>query len=440
MPDDARMTALRVLEEMDKTALPMDRTIEKHLARNTLFDKRDRALIHAVVFGVTRWRRRLDHMIHLLSNRPVEPLAMNVLRIALFQIYFMDRIPTSAAVNTAVEMMKKMRKSRLKGFVNALLRNAIRQFDAPPIPSGASLGLTQSFPDWLVNKWMRRLGARETAALCRALNQIPPLTVRANTLRVSRDELYQEILPHVQNCVKTRYAPEGLSFFSPTMPLNDIAAFKNGWMQAQDEAAQLVAELLSPRPGQKVLDACAGLGGKTGHLAQLMQNRGSIVAVDQDPRKLALLKNEMLRLGTAIVETRQADLLRPFERAAFDRILLDAPCSGLGVIRRRPDIKWVSAKQNLAFFQRRQTRLLENLSNSLKPGGLLAYAVCSTEPEENEGVVKEFLKNHPEFAIFNKFDKALLHVRKLQQPDGFFKTYPHRHNMDGFGIICLQKR
>ena len=219
-----------------------------------------------------------------------------------------------------------------------------------------------------------------------------------------------------------------------------LSAFKPGWFQVQDEAAQLVALLLNPQAGETVLDACAGLGGKTGHIAQLMKNVGSIVALDIKAAKLVRLESEMQRLGISIVKTLRQDLeikhLQP-KFNQFDRILLDAPCSGLGVMRRNPDIKWRTSKKNLAVFNGRQLTLLHNSSRLVKPSGVLVYAVCSPEPEENEDVVNEFLKKHAEFVIDKEVEGLPAKMLSIQAASGWFKTFPHFSYMDGFSFIRL---
>jgi 16S rRNA (cytosine967-C5)-methyltransferase len=222
----------------------------------------------------------------------------------------------------------------------------------------------------------------------------------------------------------------------------DLPAFKNGWFQVQDEAAQLVSLLLNPQPEESVLDACAGLGGKTAHLAQLMQNKGNIAAMDKDERKLHQLGLEMQRLGISIVDTTCLDLnirLDTKQQGDFDRILLDAPCSGLGVLRRNPDIKWKSSESDLRRHAGVQKRFLENLAPLVKPNGILVYAVCSIEPEENETVINAFLKKYPEFVIDKSLGKLPETLHSLVEPATGFKTLPHLNHMDGFYFVRLKR-
>jgi 16S rRNA (cytosine967-C5)-methyltransferase len=230
--------------------------------------------------------------------------------------------------------------------------------------------------------------------------------------------------------------------FNPKRSISDLAAFNNGWFQVQDEAAQLVSLLLNPQPGESVLDACAGLGGKTAHLAQLLRNKGSIIAMDKDEKKLQQLDSEMQRLGVSIVRTTCYDLNLPLDlklQGNFDRILLDAPCSGLGVLRRNPDIKWKSSETDLKRHAGVQKRFLENLAPLVKLNGILVYAVCSIEPEENEAVITPFLKKHPEFVIDKNLEKLPETLHSMVEPAAGFKTLPLLNHMDGFYFVRLKR-
>jgi 16S rRNA (cytosine967-C5)-methyltransferase len=222
----------------------------------------------------------------------------------------------------------------------------------------------------------------------------------------------------------------------------NLNGFQSGWFQVQDEAAQLVSLLLDPKPGETILDACAGMGGKTGHIAQLMNNEGQIAALDIDGDKLSQLEAEMRRLGISIVSTHCLDLeqrVSQLPAEGFDRILLDAPCSGLGVMRRNPDIKWHRSEKELVKNNARQLRLLENLAPAVKPAGFLVYAVCSPEPEENEAVIHQFLKKHVDFDINNHYGQLPNEICKTAITKGFFKTFPCLTKMDGFFSVRLQR-
>ncbi|MFO7861064.1 MAG: 16S rRNA (cytosine(967)-C(5))-methyltransferase RsmB [Desulfosalsimonas sp.] len=449
---DARELAFRILNELETRRTTLDRLIDEEFEKIAPgMDRRDRALAFALVYGVLRWRAKLDWQIAGLANRPsnkIRPDMRNILRIGLFQMLFMSRIPESAAVNTAVNLAKKYGSPKLAGFVNALLRNAARQKTgfSDPDPARdpvAALAVSQSFPEWIVHRWNNRLGMDETRLLCGYSNQIPPLTLRANTLQISREALTEKLVcaDAAETICETKYAPDGICLWGPHVPVSELPGFAEGYFQVQDEAAQLAAHVLDCRPGQDVLDACAGLGGKTGHIAQLMENRGRILGMDSDMGKLRELSLEMKRLGADNVETCRHDLRQPLDPeklGTFDRILVDAPCSGLGVIRRNPDIKWTARQADFQGHARKQLQLLSHAAALLKlSGGVMIYAVCSMEPEETHGVVSAFLEKT---AGFELQDMGLLFpgLADLADDRGCLTLLPHRHETDGFFIARLR--
>jgi 16S rRNA (cytosine967-C5)-methyltransferase len=492
MINDPRKTALLILNELDKNRKTLDAVLEDISAQLQLLSKRDRSLVYALVYGVLRWRGRLDRIISHFSKSPLNKIdrrVLNILRIGLFQIIYLDRIPVSAAVNTSVEISKSFAAPWIVRFINGLLRNAARKYETVPFPDihkdpAASLAAEKSFPKWLIQRWLEQFGHDETRQFCDAVNAIPSITVRANTLKTSREQLRQSLEHDAEYIEFTAYSPEGISFSSPRIPIPEMEAFKAGWFQVQDEAAQLVTHLLNPRPGERILDACAGLGGKTAHIAQLMENQGQIVATDTDEQKLLRLRSEMERLGISIVETRPHDISTRLDKKisrGFDRILLDAPCSGLGVLRRNPDTKWSVSKKNLLRYQKRQITFLDNLAPLVAASGILVYAVCSTEPEENEAVINDFLSRHPEFEIeapnssiqqlVSSNRQSVSSIRhpasgirhpassiqhpassiqhpapsiqhpapSTQHPATCLKTLPHIHNMDGFFSVRFRR-
>jgi len=450
MPFDARKSALDILNTLDAGRQTLDAILEDFPTGKMEIPRRERALLQTLVYGVLRWRGRLDFLIsHFSSTRfdQINPRVLNILRLALFQIAYLDRIPVSAAVNTAVELAKASGAPWVVRYVNAVLRRAAREYQNVSFSqveknTVAAMAAEKSFPEWIVRRWLNRCGPQDTAALCDSINTIPPITLRTNALKVSRHQLMHALTNEAEQIKPTAFSPDGITLINPITAIPELSAFKAGWFQVQDEAAQLVSMLLNPQPGESVLDACAGLGGKTGHIAQMMNNQGTVAAMDVSAGKLWRLQAEMQRLGIAIVSTFCHDLEReiPQDRlSGFDRILLDAPCSGLGVMRRNPDIKWRSSKKNLPAFKARQIRLLTNLARLVKPSGILVYAVCSSEPEENEEVINEFLKNHAGFVINEEFGQLPEKLCSMAESRGIFKTYPHLDQMDGFFSIRLQR-
>jgi 16S rRNA (cytosine967-C5)-methyltransferase len=450
MLNNPRKTSLHILNTLDQGNKTLDNILDEVLSQHTFFLKKDRALLQAIVYGVLRWRSKLDWIIDYFSKTPlkrIDPKVMNILRIALFQIIYLNRIPVSAAVNTSVEIAKSMTEPYVVRFINGLLRNAAKGYEQVLFPDvnkdpASALAVNKSFPKWMLERWLDRFGLEETAVLCDAINTIPPLTVRCNTLKTRRKTLLKRLEKDVEKVACTDYAPDGAFFSHPKKSIPKMKAFEDGLFQVQDEAAQLVTLLLNPKPGETILDACAGLGGKTGHISQMMKNRGKLIAMDNNSKKLDILQSEMERLGISMVTPHMYDLNDPAGDKSigkFDRILLDAPCSGLGVLRRNPDTKWRTLGQDLIRHAKRQATFLDNLAHQVKPEGLLVYCVCSMEPEENESVINGFLNKHQDFAIEKHPDGLPHKARSLLTGNGYLKTFPHLHNMDGFFAVCMKR-
>ncbi len=448
---DARHTAITVLNTVDQREKTLDLVLRALPQDENYLSRRDRALLNAMVYGVLRWRGRLDHIIAYFSNIPlrkIQPMVLNILRLGLFQIIFLDRVPDSAAVNTSVELAKQMNSFRASGFVNALLRKAADNWERVPFSTFqedplAFLTTDQSIPKWLASRWLKRFSSETISTLASAANTIPPITLRTNTLKTNRTQLVRSLEDQTEHIKPTSYAPDGVKIMNPKQSIPHLAAYKKGWFQVQDEAAQLVALLLDPQPGESVLDACAGLGGKTAHLAQLMQNQGIIAALDSNAEKLKQLGDEMPRLGVTMVQTICQDLMIPFDRCrneTFDRILLDAPCTGLGVIRRNPDIKWHMSIAQLARHSMIQKQILQNLADWVKPGGILVYAVCSVEPEENEVIIDDFLKKRPDFVIDKNRGKLPEAIRSGAKSTIGYTTLKFIKYMDGFYFARLKRK
>ncbi|SLM32483.1 RsmB [Desulfamplus magnetovallimortis] len=448
---DPRQTAIAVLIENSRTRRPLDAVIEQFSSLMDTLSRRDRSLANALIYGTLRWQNYLDWLIQPFSDRDIttlKPDIIYIMRMAMFQVVFMDRIPVSAAVNTAVDAAKRQSHKGTAGFVNAVLRKATEQYNTVALPDQEKkpelyLSISASMPITLVRKWISRFGFDKTDLLCRTINEIPPITIRTNTLKINREELIYNFSNDVEHIAPTSFSSVGISFTRPAKAIHETDSFKSGFFQVQDEAAQLVTEILSPQPGERILDACAGLGGKTGHTAQLMQNRGTVIAADTDAAKLERLAQEMDRLGITIVKTCNIDLLKAlpadFQGELFDRVLVDAPCSGLGVLRKNPDSKWKLTKKDMARLAIRQQKMLLSAANLVKPSGLLLYAVCSCEVRENEDVVEWFLDQRRDFRVKNHFptlDAAL--KNKSVSDRGFFRTYPDNLDMDGFFAVLFE--
>ncbi len=352
----------------------------------------------------------------------------------------MDRVPDSAAVNTSVELAKETVGPWTGGVVNAILRRAIREADQMVYPDPHKdpvgwMSAWHSLPHWLAQRWYDAYGANRAFQLAEKSGQRAPLTLRTNTLKCSRSQLMAALGEEEFGVSAGKFASDGIAVEKSPRPVMETRSFENGWFQVQDEAAQLVTELLAPRPDETVLDACAGLGGKSGHIAQVMGNRGTLLVMDRGPEKLVRLKEEMERLGVKIITRREQDIfcaIDPGLHEQFDGVLLDAPCSGLGVIRRNPDVKWRVTTEAIAAQGRRQFGLLKKVAPWVKPGGRLVYSVCSTEPEETDAVVGQFLISCPEYTVEPAAVFLPRAARKLVTAKGFLRTDMTTGELDGF--------
>ena len=418
--------------------------------REQLRDERDRSLAADIATGSIRWKRSVDHLIAHFAGRPLAKIDRDVLvilELSLYQILHLDRVPAAAVVDDAVDLTRAARKSSASGFVNAVLRATLRQRHMLPLPARpdhadrdaavAYLGITQSHPDWLVRRWLDRHGLDAAAAWVAFNNSTPHLTLRANTLRATRDDVQRLLDDEDVTTKPTRYAPDGLVVTSG----NPLRHPHDGLFVVQDEASQLVAEIVGATPGERVLDLCASPGGKTTAIAARMRNEGLVAACDVRPRRIALLRDTVDASGAThahVVHIGTAGPL-PFE-PIFDRILVDAPCSGLGTVRRDPDIKWRRQESELAGLADRQVALLTRAADVLNPGGRLVYATCSSEPEENEQVIERFLATRPDFQAIDLRRHEPGVPAALIDDRGMLRTLPFAHGLEAFFAAALMHR
>ena len=436
--------------------MPLAQLTEDFLENTGPWSVRDRALVRELVFGVVRWLTLLDRHIdfQLISRKKrLSSIVRSHLRIGVFQILFLDRIPFSAAVNEAVKGVKSSNHAWASGLVNAVLRRvaerceslgremARRCEDTMGLDAVEGLAIEQSHPFWMVDRWMGRYGPEEARSLCRANNIKAPLTIRVNTLTVTRDEVLKALTGHGIDAVPGRYAPEAIMIRGYSGSPVAIPGFKHGWFQVQDEAAQLVSYCLAPKPHEIILDACAGPGGKTTHIAQLIRDHGIVEATDRNDARLELLKENQERLGIKCIscipfESFNARL--PELEGRYHSILVDAPCSGLGVIRRHPDIKWNRTRASLSESAFQQRSLLNGLAPLVSPGGTMVYATCTLEPEETREVVEDFLSDHPGWGLITAEKVLPSAARSLVDKDGFLLTVPESQGSDGFFAAILR--
>jgi 16S rRNA (cytosine967-C5)-methyltransferase len=433
LKDIPRETALTILCRAEE-GLFADTALA--LARQKL-DARDSAFLLELVYGTLRNRSLLDWTLNRFSAKPLDTTdawTRNILRLAAYQMLFLDRVPVSAAVNTAVELAKA--HGNKHGYVNGLLRGLDRKRNTIGQPDHADpvmrLAIQYSHPLWLVRRWVARYGAEATETLLQANNLPAPLTIRTNTLRTTRQALRAALEAEGVTLAETEHAPAGLNILATPQWLRTLQAYRDGWFVVQDQAAQLISLLLSPQPGDTVLDACAAPGGKTTHLAELMQDQGAVVALELDASRMAKIRENFRRLGLASIATVQGDATA-YHEGIYDRVLIDAPCSGLGVLRRHPDGRWNKTEQTVDEHGSLQRRILQNCASLLKPGGTLVYATCTTEPAENDDVIDWFLDGPGNsFTIDDPRPLLPQAAAMLVDSRGFFRTVPNALAMDGF--------
>jgi len=437
----ARYEALRILMRVEQDRAFADIALE-HALEDARLDPRDAALCTEIVYGTLRWRRHLDWRLGPHLRRPLaklDPWVRSLLRLTAYQVFFLDRVPRWAAVDEAVSIARL--KARTPGpaeFVNAVLRALTRATQPPPLPANPveALGTRLSFPDWIAARWVDRYGATEAEALMAGMNERPPVTIRVNRLRGSREDLARRVRDEeLAETRPTMLAPEGLAVVRGAVA--QWTAFAEGWCAIQDEASMLIARLLGPLSGELVADACAAPGTKATHLAELMGNRGKILAMDPHAGRLKLLGKAAARLGIDIIESHTGPIttFAPHWKMQCDRALVDAPCSNLGVLRRNPEVKWRRTEDDPLRLPEKQRGILEAAASLVKPGGRLVYATCSLEPEENEGVVGAFLERHRSWRLERPTDFPVA-------PDaaGFIRCLPHVHGTDGFTAVRLVRR
>ncbi len=425
-----------------------DRLVTDSFKRYRYLTSLDRAFLTELTYGIIRWRGRLDWAIQHFSRIPFEKIesgTLNILRLGVYQILFLSRTPFSAAVNESVELAKRIRGKGGAGFVNAVLRSTIRQKDEiryPDISQDPTLHISvvQSHPLWLVQRWVKELGVEETLRICKFNNQISFLTLRTNTLKINRTDLIEKLRKKELNPLPTTFSEEGILLQDPP-PVSELPFLKEGLYVIQDEASQLVTSIVGPEPGERILDACAAPGGKTTHMAQTMEDRGEIYALDLSKGKLGWIEEICQRLGVKIVKTVKGDAAAslPVSKGfVFDRVLADVPCSGFGTLRKNPDLKWRRGEKDIQRLSELQFSILNHLSAYVKEGGVLIYSTCTVFHEENEDILERFLGGHPEFQL-DRIEKVLPKKFHLFIRNGYFKTFPPKDGMDGFFVARLRK-
>ena len=446
MKTEARDMALKILMEVNVEGAYSNIAINRNLKGDR--GKLDESLVREIVYGVLENRLYLDYVIGKLSKiklNKMEPVILEILRIGVYQIRFLGKIPNSAAVNESVKLAKKYSNPGSVKFVNGMLRNICRKkesiFNIDKKNEIDYLSIKYSHPKWLVERCIREFGDDFTKRLCIANNNRPKLNIRTNSFKISRDDLKARLEANGILVSETQYSSDGLILEQPFRIIN-TEEYKDGLFTIQDESSMLVAQIMNPKEGSFVIDLCSAPGGKTTHISEKMKNNGRILARDIYDHKIKLVEENSQRLGSSIIETEvfDASILDEKLIESADYVLIDAPCTGLGMIRRRPEIKWNRIESDIENISIIQSKILENGSKYLKPGGVLIYSTCTIGKDENLNVILDFLKRNDNYN-FCSFDKLLNSDEGMKTAkDGYIELYPHIHNMDGFFIAKLMKK
>ena len=441
---NARTLAFRALKNIYQkkayTDVALNRVIKSESKQEEI-SQSERNFACELVYGIVRRQRTLDALIDRLGKKKAAqqpPDLRIILHLGMYQLRYLDRIPPSAAVNTSVELAKENGLAKLSGVVNGMLRGYIRQAeerDPLQLPENpvTKLGIKHSFPDWIVETWQSQLPIEEVDTLLAWFNRSPKIDLRVNILKTTVAEVATaleyagvavEPIPHLPQALRLENAGA----------VTELPGYKQGWWVIQDSSAQLATHLLDPQPGETIIDACAAPGGKTTHIAELMGDTGRIIACDRGIKRLNKVRENAARLQLRSIEIEPGDSReKPEFKELGDRVLLDAPCSGLGTLHKRPDIRWRHSQTIGELFEL-QRELLQQTASWVKPKGILVYATCTLNILENEKVIQSFLADNSNWSI-QAPDKAT--AQTWLTAEGWIKVYPHRYDMDGFFMVRL---
>ncbi|MCA1962039.1 MAG: 16S rRNA (cytosine(967)-C(5))-methyltransferase RsmB [Desulfomonile sp.] len=444
----ARELVLDILEDVRRGRFA-EYALSERLENSRLLSPEDRGLIAELVYGVLRWQARLDGIIRRCSDHPlshIKPSVRQILRIGLYQLFLLDRVPDHAAVDEAAKLAQSRFGKPTVGFVNAVLRRALRErerVDPLPKQDAGSLAAYYSHPTWLVRQWFLELGPAHTERVLRQNNTRVPIVVRVNVLKTTPEQLAALWRSHGVKCEPVSGLPYALKITVGRGPVHLLPGFEEGLFVVQDAAAQIIAPLVRVQPGDRVLDACAAPGGKTSHLAAHAAGEASIIAVEFDPERVRDLEANLFRLGVTTVRVIAGDVSDPeFMRSlgSFDRVLLDPPCTNLGVLRHNPEARYRTKPGDSARFAEFQSRMLRAVSQTVRVGGTLVYSVCTVSSEETTGVIQQFLDEQPGF-LLEPIAPAEVPSREFIRPKGYFNTFPSPRDfaLDGFFAARLRR-
>ncbi|MBU5672884.1 16S rRNA (cytosine(967)-C(5))-methyltransferase RsmB [Paenibacillus brevis] len=447
----SRSVALQVLTAVEQESAYSNLLLNGALQKSGLSGP-DAGLATELVYGTIQRLNTIDFLLEPFVTKGMGKLApwvRNLLRMSFYQLYYLDRIPPHAVVNEAVNLAKKRGHQGISGMVNGVLRNVLRRKEELKLPEGLSpvqrIALEHSHPEWLVARLLEQYGEQTAESICRANNEPPSISIRVNRAKTSREDMLKLLKEQGLSAAPSKLSRDGIVVEGGgNMALTPW--YREGLISVQDESSMLVAEALDPEPGMSVLDCCAAPGGKTCHIAEMMQGSGLVLANDIHPHKAKLVEDQANRLGLTNIDISTGDaskLGERLERNSFDRILLDAPCSGLGVIRRKPDLKWAKTAGDIAEIAGIQRTLLDTAGALLKPGGLLVYSTCTIEPRENVEMVSSFLSRHPEFELAEDKPSAW-ETEPLAEASARgslgLQILPQDAHSDGFYIARLRKK
>lgn len=419
--------------------------INKHLKDER--DKRKENLVREIVYGVLENNIYIDYIISKASNikmKKIHPKILTILRMGIYQILFMDNIPSRAAINESVNLAKKHSHKGSVKFVNGLLRNIDRNREEfmkiDEKDHMTRISIKYSHPKWMVKRWINEYGVDFTEKLCKKNNERPKLNIRVNTLKTNKKDLMNSLINEGLIVKEAEYGEDSLIIDNPSR-ISELEEFKKGYFFIQDESSTLVGQIMDPIPGSTVIDLCSAPGGKATHLAQKMNNRGKILSKDIYEHKIKLINENANRLGINIIETGISNALE-IDKSLInkaDYVLVDAPCSGLGLIRRKPEIKINKEEKHIKDLANIQMEILNNAKEYLKVGGALVYSTCTIEKEENINLIKKFLEKNSNFKLVNIEDKIKERQNLDTLEEGYIQLYPHIHNTDGFFISKIIK-
>lgn len=444
MINKAREIALKALYKIEKEDAYSNIALNQVLKENKNIDERDVGLISELVYGTITWKLTLDEIIKKYSNIKLKKISvwiLNILRMGIYQIIFLDKIPKSAAVNESVNLAKRYGHKSSSNFVNAILRkvsvNDYKELEEIK-DDKERISKTTSMPMWIIEELLKQKDIKEVEEICKNSNLKPNTTIRINKLKTNKKELEEKLGKR-----KIKYLEGSLENFfvlKKVKNIENIDLFKEGFFTVQDEGAGLIVDVLAPKEDECILDACSSPGGKTTYIAEKMKNKGKIEAWDIHEHRVKLVQNAAKRLGINIIQAKTQDATE-FNQdlvGKFDKILLDVPCLGLGVIKRKPDIKWKRKKEDIEEITKIQKAILDNCSKYLKKNGELVYSTCSILKEENEDIIERFLKENLDFKICKENEKNYENIVIFGEKDKYINIYPSNEN-DGFFICKLRK-